>query len=51
MKNIIHHKIIVATANFCGILYNARIKYGHFTHVFIDEAGQLTEPESLISLG
>jgi putative helicase MOV10L1 len=24
---------------------------GHFTHVFVDEAGQATEPEILVPLG
>ena len=34
-----------------GILYSLGLPVGHFTHVFIDEAGQATEPEALIPLG
>ncbi|XP_019853676.1 PREDICTED: putative helicase MOV-10 [Amphimedon queenslandica] len=45
------HKIIVCTCVTAGILYSLSLPVGHFTHVFIDEAGQATEPEALIPLG
>lgn len=31
------------------MLFNYRL--GHFTHVILDEAGQASEPESLIPIG
>lgn len=44
-------RIIVCTCVTAGILYSLSLSVGHFTHVFIDEAGQATEPEALIPLG
>lgn len=32
------------------ILISVFFREGHFTHVFLDEAGQATEPESLIPI-
>ncbi|PVD24975.1 hypothetical protein C0Q70_15471 [Pomacea canaliculata] len=48
---ISHYRIIVATCNTAGLLCTAGLKTGHFTHVFVDEAGQATEPECLIPAG
>ncbi|XP_053377782.1 RNA helicase Mov10l1-like [Mercenaria mercenaria] len=43
------YRILVSTCVTAGTLYSLGIKAGHFTHVFIDEAGQATEPEAMIS--
>lgn len=32
-------------------LVNAGIPPGHFTHIFVDEAGQAVEPECMIAVG
>jgi helicase MOV-10 len=43
-------RVIVSTcvsASFCSGVGMAR---GHFTHIFIDEAGQATEPEAFVSI-
>lgn len=45
------HRIIVATCNMSGFLYSFDLKVGHFTHIFVDEAGQATEPECMIPVG
>ncbi|KAF3688597.1 RNA helicase Mov10l1 [Channa argus] len=44
------HRIVVTTCSSAGMLYNIGLQVGHFTHVFLDEAGQATEPESLIPI-
>ncbi|KAI5100366.1 RNA helicase Mov10l1, partial [Silurus meridionalis] len=45
------HRIVVSTCTSAGMFYQIGLRVGHFTHVFLDEAGQATEPESLIPLG
>ncbi|KAM7414935.1 hypothetical protein PAMA_019653 [Pampus argenteus] len=44
------HRIVVSTCSSAGMFYNIGLQVGHFTHVFLDEAGQATEPESLIPI-
>ncbi|NXX82385.1 M10L1 helicase, partial [Urocolius indicus] len=44
-------RIIITTCSTAGIFYQTGIRPGHFTHLFLDEAGQATEPESLIPIG
>ncbi|KAK7162511.1 hypothetical protein R3I93_006737 [Phoxinus phoxinus] len=44
------HRIVVCTCSSAGMFYQIGLRVGHFTHVFVDEAGQATEPETLIPL-
>ncbi|KAL0968038.1 hypothetical protein UPYG_G00261490 [Umbra pygmaea] len=45
------HRIVVSTCSSAGMFYQIGLRVGHFTHVFLDEAGQAMEPEALIPLG
>lgn len=50
MSSLKRFRVIVSTcvsASFCSGVGIAR---GHFTHIFIDEAGQATEPEAFVSI-
>nr|XP_053653522.1 RNA helicase Mov10l1-like [Cherax quadricarinatus] len=47
----VHQRIIVTTATTAGVMYTLGLHNGHFSHVLVDEAGQLTEPECLVALG
>lgn len=49
-SDIGRHRIIVATCMIVGVLYTMGFPEGHFTHFIIDEAGQATEPETMIPL-
>ncbi|XP_040894189.1 RNA helicase Mov10l1 [Toxotes jaculatrix] len=44
------HRIVVSTCSSAGMFHSIGLRVGHFTHVFLDEAGQATEPESLIPM-
>ena len=46
----IRSRIVIATCVTAGFLHSLGLGVGHFTHVFIDEAGQATEPESLLAI-
>ncbi|XP_066155277.1 probable RNA helicase armi [Euwallacea fornicatus] len=42
------HKITVTTCSAAGILHTMAFPRGHFSHIFVDEAGQASEPEVMI---
>ncbi|PSN43923.1 hypothetical protein C0J52_03667 [Blattella germanica] len=44
------HRITVGTCSALGQLYVMGFTRGHFSHIFVDEAGQATEPEIMIPL-
>ncbi|KAI0674635.1 P-loop containing nucleoside triphosphate hydrolase protein [Trametes maxima] len=41
------YKVIVSTCGNASFAYNIGMSPGHFTHIFVDEAGQGSEPEVL----
>ncbi|XP_028814623.1 RNA helicase Mov10l1, partial [Denticeps clupeoides] len=51
IRHASYHRIVVTTCSSAGMFYQIGLRIGHFTHGFLDEAGQATEPESLIPLG
>ncbi|XP_036904980.1 RNA helicase Mov10l1 [Sturnira hondurensis] len=44
-------RVITTTCSSAGLFHQIGVRVGHFTHVFVDEAGQASEPECLIPLG
>lgn len=44
------YRVIVATCISAGIPHGIGIERGHFSHIFLDEAGQATEPMSMVTM-
>lgn len=44
------YKLIVSTYMSASLLTAEGVKRGHFTHIFLDEAGQASEPENMIAI-
>ncbi|KAK7145167.1 hypothetical protein R3I94_011307 [Phoxinus phoxinus] len=49
-KALMNYTVIVVTLVTAGRLVSAGFAKGHFTHIFIDEAGQAVEPECIIGI-
>lgn len=47
-ESAVRSRIVVATCSTAGYLGGLGLGVGHFSHVFVDEAGQATEPECLL---
>jgi helicase MOV-10 len=50
MDRLKKFKVIVSTCNSAAVFSGIGMARGHFSHIFIDEAGQATEPETFISI-
>jgi putative helicase MOV10L1 len=51
LLKVVRHRIVVATCNTSGGIYKLGLTQGHFTHCVIDEAGETTEPQSMVPIG
>ena len=50
MDRLKSFRVIVSTCVSASVFSGIGMARGHFTHIFIDEAGQATEPEIFVSL-
>ncbi|KHG04449.1 putative RNA helicase SDE3 -like protein [Gossypium arboreum] len=44
------YRIIISTYMSSTLLYGEGVNRGHFSHIFLDEAGQASEPESMVPI-
>lgn len=49
MDKLMRYRVIVSTCINASFAYNIGMPKGHFTHIFVDEAGQASEPEMLVA--
>lgn len=50
VSSLMQFKIIVSTYMSACLLYAEDVIRGHFSHIFLDEAGQASEPETIIPI-
>ncbi|XP_010256116.1 PREDICTED: probable RNA helicase SDE3 [Nelumbo nucifera] len=50
LKALLRYRIIISTYMSASLLYGEGIRRGHFSHIFLDEAGQASEPETMIPI-
>uniref|UniRef100_A0A5B7BCG1 RNA helicase n=1 Tax=Davidia involucrata TaxID=16924 RepID=A0A5B7BCG1_DAVIN len=50
LKVLMCYRIIISTYMSASLLYAEGIRRGHFSHIFLDEAGQASEPETMTPL-
>lgn len=43
-------RVIVCTCVSASVPYGTGMPRGHFSHIFFDEAGQATEPETMVAI-
>lgn len=49
-EQFLRFKIIISTYASAALLYAEGLQTGHFTHIFLDEAAQASEPETMIPM-
>jgi helicase MOV-10 len=50
LAQLMAFRVVVTTCVSAYIPFGVGVPKGHFTHIFIDEAGQATEPEAMVSI-
>ncbi|CAK7340891.1 unnamed protein product [Dovyalis caffra] len=47
---LVRYRIIICTYMSSSLLYAEGVDSGHFSHIFLDESGQASEPESMVPI-
>ncbi|KAH0665897.1 hypothetical protein KY285_027103 [Solanum tuberosum] len=50
LRDLRRYRVIISTYASACLLYSEGIKRGHFSHIFLDEAGQASEPDTMVPL-
>jgi helicase MOV-10 len=50
LNELMRFRVVISTCVSSSVPYGMGVPAGHFTHVFVDEAGQSCEPEALIAI-
>ncbi|XP_057958127.1 probable RNA helicase SDE3 [Malania oleifera] len=50
LEALMCYRIIISTYMSAALLYAEGVERGHFSHIFLDEAGQASEPETMIPI-
>lgn len=50
LQALLHYRIIITTYMSSAVIYAEGVRQGHFSHIILDEAGQASEPETLVSI-
>ncbi|KAF8320843.1 P-loop containing nucleoside triphosphate hydrolase protein [Clavulina sp. PMI_390] len=50
LAEIVTFRVVIATCSSAALPHGLGVARGHFTHIFIDEAGQAMEPEAMIAI-
>ncbi|KAL8485172.1 hypothetical protein ACS0TY_027463 [Phlomoides rotata] len=50
LNELLRYRIVVSTYSSTSQLYSEGLKKGHFMYIFLDEAGQASEPETMVPL-
>ncbi|KIY67632.1 RNA helicase [Cylindrobasidium torrendii FP15055 ss-10] len=50
VRSAMDFRVCVTTCVSASVFFGIGVPRGHFTHVFVDEAGQATEPEAMIAV-
>lgn len=50
LEKLVKYKVVVSTYMSVALLEEQDLQRGHFSHIFLDEAGQAMEPEALVAM-
>ncbi|XP_021742469.1 probable RNA helicase SDE3 [Chenopodium quinoa] len=50
LQALLHYRVIITTYMSSFLLHAEGVTQGHFSHIILDEAGQASEPETLVSI-